>query len=38
MISRENIGKMKDGVVLLNFSRDLLVDETALGKRWKTAR
>lgn len=30
MISRENIGKMKDGVVLLNFSRDLLVDETAL--------
>ena len=30
MISRENIGKMKDGVVLLNFSRDLLVDEPAL--------
>ena len=30
MITRENIGKMKDGVVLLNFSRDLLVDETAL--------
>lgn len=30
MISRENIGKMKDGVVLLNFSRDLLVDEMAL--------
>lgn len=30
MVSRENIGKMKDGVVLLNFSRDLLVDETAL--------
>lgn len=30
MISRENIGKMKDGVVLLNFSRDLLVDEAAL--------
>lgn len=30
MISRENIAKMKDGVVILNFSRDLLVDETAL--------
>lgn len=30
MISRENIRKMKDGVVLLNFSRDLLVDEMAL--------
>lgn len=30
MISRENIAMMKDGVVILNFSRDLLVDEVAL--------
>ena len=30
MISRESIASMKEGVVLLNFSRDLLVDETAL--------
>ena len=30
MISRESIASMKDGVVLLNFSRDLLVDENAL--------
>ena len=30
MISKEAIASMKEGVVLLNFSRDLLVDETAL--------
>jgi D-3-phosphoglycerate dehydrogenase len=30
MINKEAIGQMKDGVVLLNFSRDLLVDEEAL--------
>lgn len=30
MVSKESIDMMKDGVVLLNFSRDLLVDETAL--------
>ena len=30
MINREAIEKMKDGVVLLNFARDLLVDEDAL--------
>lgn len=30
MISRESIETMKDGVVILNFSRDLLVDEPAL--------
>lgn len=30
MVSREGIAMMKDGVVLLNFSRDLLVDEEAL--------
>ncbi len=30
MISKNSIAMMKDGVVLLNFSRDLLVDEVAL--------
>jgi D-3-phosphoglycerate dehydrogenase len=30
MINKEAIGQMKDGVILLNFSRDLLVDEEAL--------
>lgn len=30
MINREAIAKMKDGVVLLNFARDLLVDEEAV--------
>lgn len=30
MIGRDSIGMMKEGVVLLNFSRDLLVDEAAL--------
>lgn len=32
MINKEAIDKMKDGVVLLNFARDLLVDEEALVK------
>ncbi|MDO5136170.1 MAG: phosphoglycerate dehydrogenase [Eubacteriales bacterium] len=30
MINREALEKMKDGVVILNFARDLLVDEDAL--------
>lgn len=30
MINKEALGKMKDGVVILNFARDLLVDEEAL--------
>jgi D-3-phosphoglycerate dehydrogenase len=30
MINREAFAKMKEGVVLLNFARDLLVDEEAL--------
>ena len=30
MINKEAFEKMKDGVVLLNFARDLLVDEKAL--------
>lgn len=30
MINRESIAKMKDGVVVLNYARDLLVDEEAM--------
>lgn len=30
MINADALGKMKDGVVILNFARDLLVDEDAL--------
>lgn len=30
MINEEAISKMKEGVVILNFARDLLVDETAV--------
>ncbi len=30
MINEEAIGKMKEGVILLNFARDLLVDEEAV--------
>lgn len=30
MISRDAIGMMKEGVVILNFARDLLVDEAAV--------
>ena len=30
MINKDAIGKMKDGVVILNFARDLLVDEEAV--------
>ena len=32
MIGAEAIGQMKDGVVLLNFARDTLVDEKALAE------
>ena len=32
MINRETIGKMKDGVVILNFARDLLVDDEAMAE------
>jgi D-3-phosphoglycerate dehydrogenase len=31
MLGADQIAKMKDGVVLLNFARDTLVDETALA-------
>ncbi len=30
MVNAEAIGRMKDGVILLNFARDLLVDEAAV--------
>ena len=30
MVNAEAIGRMKDGVILLNFARDLLVDEKAV--------
>ena len=32
MINREAISKMKDGVVVLNYARDLLVDEEAMAE------
>ena len=32
MINGETIGKMKDGVVILNFARDLLVDDDAMAE------
>lgn len=32
MINRETIGKMRDGVVILNFARDLLVDDDAMAE------
>ncbi len=38
MIGQDAIDKMKDGVVLLNFARDLLVDETAVVAALKTGK
>ena len=32
MISREAIARMKDGVVVLNYARDVLVDEAAMAE------
>ncbi len=32
MIGAEALGKMKDGVILLNFARDLLVDDEAMAQ------
>ena len=32
MINREAIAKMKDGVIILNFARDLLVDDDAMAE------
>ncbi len=38
MINKTAIDKMKDGVILLNFARDLLVDEGAVLEGIKTGR
>ena len=38
MISREAIGMMKEGVVILNFARDILVDEAALVEALKSGK
>lgn len=38
MISREAIGMMKPGVVLLNYARDILVDEEALVEALKAGK
>lgn len=38
MINAEAIGKMKDGVILLNFARDLLADEAAVAEALKTGK
>ena len=38
MIGKEAIDQMKDGVILLNFARDLLVDEKAVLEGLKSGR
>lgn len=38
MIGADEIAQMKDGVVLLNFARDLLVDEEALAEALKAEK
>lgn len=38
MISREAIAKMKDGVVLLNYARDVLADEEAVVEALRTGK
>ncbi len=38
MISREAIAAMKDGVVVLNYARDVLVDETAMAEALQEGR
>lgn len=38
MIGKEALAQMKDGVILLNFARDLLVDEKAVLESLKTGR
>jgi len=37
-INAETLAQMKDGVILLNFARDLLVDDDALGAALKTGK
>ena len=38
MINAEAIAKMKDGVVILNFARDLLVDDDAMAQALATGK
>ena len=38
MIGKEAVSEMKDGVILLNFSRDLLVDERAVLEGIRTGK
>ncbi len=38
MIGAEALSKMKDGVILLNFARDLLVDDDALEQALKSGK
>lgn len=38
MINREAISKMKDGVVIINFARDLLVDDDAMEEALKSGK
>lgn len=38
MINRDSIAKMKDGVVILNYARDLLVDEEAMAEALETGK
>jgi len=38
MINREALSKMKDGVIILNFARDLLVDDDAMADALKSGK
>ncbi len=38
MINRESIAKMKDGVIILNFARDVLVDDEAMEEALKSGK
>lgn len=38
MIDAEAISKMKDGVIILNFARDLLVDDDAMAEALKSGK
>ena len=38
MINAESLSKMKDGVVILNFARDLLVDDDAMEAALKSGK
>lgn len=38
MINAETIAQMKDGVVILNYARDLLVDEDAMAEALKSGK